>query len=462
MNHKDIESDSKRLLTRSLALSLVATALVIAWYASRVFPWGLDIPHRDDFQDILEFIIAVNNASDWAQVKSALFDQHADHLTTASRLGYYLVFLVQGHVNFPTLAYVSHIGLIMLMALYWLQSEGSEKHKSMVLVALALLLFQPRAYTLMNWPMASFGFFFEYGYTLATLHFVSRGKHISFLFAIAAGVLATFTMSIGQLVWPLGLIALFLRRSETDLPVKTYIIVWLCAAALVLSFFYSIFAPALPMRVMIEYAINKPLVALQMLLATSGSAVGMGNLLASQILGAIAWVASAMFIINGLRNKLGTLHLFLLFNLAVFGIITLGRVFAIEMWVMVNLDTVALLPRYSFASLNLWVTLTLLCWNHYASASLDSTPNQLAGERNGQSARLPLLLLAICLGFNILSWRVFEPQLIAHHDRRVSDFNRYGLEPGRGVPFEASARAAAKEGIYVPPERPYVHDYPAP
>jgi hypothetical protein len=425
-------------LKRIKWLAILASLAVIAIYAFRVLSMSLNIPFRDDFQDILIFVVEFNQASGVIDGLSALLHQHADHLTASSRLIYYLVYLLEGEVNFRTLTVLAHIGLIVLAWLFYLQIDSDSRLRPLYLVCLLLLLFHPRAYGLVIWPMACFQWYFSFYYVLASLYFLGRGGPGSYAAAVVTAVLASFTMSTGQLVWFLGILGILQRRGDPAYAFRSLLTVWLCTAAVVLVVFHAIYEPVTPLRALLEYAFDKPLVIVQAFLAMLGSAVGMGSLLWSQVLGAAALALSAGLLVRGVKSGINASHLFLVYCVASIGIIVLGRAFFAAAFEM-PFATVVLNPRYSFASIMLWAILFVLI------------VNQLRIDGLGKMAGLVIA----CAALNICLYVVFMPALEKHQLERIDHYNRLGMMYSPMWPTKPTLQKAAELGIYYSPERPY-------
>jgi len=422
-------------------LAAFASVAVIVVYASLIFPLSLNIPYRDDFQDILIFVVEFSQSTTLVDAMSAFLHQHADHLTYSSRIFFYLTFLLQGEVDFRTLVVASHLGLLALIALFYLQSNSDSKLKPLLLVCICLLLLQPRAHGMILWPMASFQYFFVYAYCLAALFLLHQSGKMCFSAAIVCGILASFCMSTGQLVWVFGAISLVLRRKDIGKFYPVYLTTWIFAAVLVLIVFHWIFVPVWPTHLLLNAVLENPVVFVQFLLATLGSAVGMGSLLASQILGCIALPVSLAFLKEGWKKGLTPLHYFLLFSLASIGIIVLGRVLGYVIFDL-KMEVHGLKPRYSFSSQMLWVTLFMLAVNRLQVLDFKKAS----------------LLLAGCTVFSICVYSAFLPQVEKHQQIRVSIFNKNGLASiDKQYPTEPTLKKAAELDIYTPPPRPYEH-----
>jgi hypothetical protein len=427
--------------THLYLLAILASAAVIGIYAYTVFPMSLNIPYRDDFQDILIFVVGFSQADKLSDAVPIIMHQHADHLTLSSRIFYYLTYRVQGEVDFRTLTYVSHLGLVALAWLFYLQIGCESRYKPLFLVCLILLLFHPRAAGLIIWPMATFQYYFIYVYFLASLYLLSSGGRGRFTAAVLAAALASFTMSVGQLTWIFGLVAIYGRRREAGFPFGFYLTAWLIASAVVLTVYHTWFEPGAHTRDMIMYSLDRPLMAAQVFFGILGSAVGMGNMLLSQVFGVVALAGSVAFLVRGMKTGLSPLHLLLVFSLLSIGMIAVGRLLVAAAF-QLPLEEMALKPRYAFFSMMLWITILVL----------------LVNQLHLVDVKKLVVLVALCAAFNIGIYRIFEPALREHRRDRIDYFNKFGLSLGPEWPTRPTLKKAAELGIYTPPERPYRPD----
>ena len=418
-------------------VAVLASVAVIAFYCFSVFPLSLNIPYRDDFQDILLFVVDFRMADSFFDALRIILHQHADHLTLSSRIVYYGVFLAEGEVNFRTMTYVAHFGLLLLAWIYYQQIVDKSKFNPFILLCLSLLLFNPRDYGIAIWPMAAFGFFFVYCYSLASLHFLNRPNNFKFFAALLSAFLATFTMAVGQLVWVLGVIYLISQRNYLQTKFNAYMIIWVTFAFVTLTAFHILYTPAFSGSQMLLAVFDNPLFSIQAFLALLGSAVGFENVLVSQALGASSLILAALFIIQGFRNQLVPLHYFLIFCIAAIAIIVMARVY-VYLVLQSEAGALAFEPRYSFASTTLWVTIFTLYINNLKSLNF---------MRVGA-------LIVFCVAFNVFVYLHFLPSLEKHHRDRVDYFNKYEFFYSKEWPTAPTLKRAASAGIYTPPKRP--------
>ena len=418
--------------------SAIASLAVVSIYATAIFSQSLNIPFRDDFQDILIFVVEFHAASGIRDSMRVLVEQHADHLTYASRVFYYLIFMLEGEVNFRTMVVVSHLGVLFLSCLFYSQIDVISPLKPVFFVCLFLLLLHPRAYGLLIWPMATFAFFFAFAYPLAVFSLLKSPSGYRYPLAILCAVLATFTMSIGQLVWVLGLLFLWMERHVLESRYRGYLFGWVLAALATMVLFYSYFSPQFQMSDLLGYVLENPIHSLEVYVTMLGSGLGFGHAPLSQVLGVVSLVVSVFFLFRGVKNGLKPLHYFLLFNLGSIAMIVMGRVYGFAFF-DTPVEKIALRPRYTFASLMLWLTLFVLWLNAIKTLSFLKVVS----------------ILAIAIVYNAACYQVFYPKFEQHRKQRLAYFNNIGVRHSEAWPTRKILKKSEDSGIYVQPQKPY-------
>lgn len=418
--------------------SAIASLAVVSIYATAIFSQSLNIPFRDDFQDILIFVVEFHAASGIRDSMRVLVEQHADHLTYALRVFYYLIFMLEGEVNFRTMVVVSHLGVLFLSCLFYAQIDVISRLKPVFFVCLFLLLLHPRAYGLLIWPMATFAFFFAFAYPLAVFSLLKSPSGYRYPLAILCAVLATFTMSIGQLVWVLGLLFLWMERHVLESRYRGYLFGWVLAALATMVLFYSYFSPQFQMSDLLGYVLENPIHSLEVYVTMLGSGLGFGHAPLSQVLGVVSLVVSMFFLFRGVKNGLKPLHYFLLFNLGSIAMIVMGRVYGFAFF-DTPVEKIALRPRYTFASLMLWLTLFVLWLNAIKTLSFLKVVS----------------ILAIAIVYNAACYQVFYPKFEQHRKQRLAYFNNIGVRHSEAWPTRKILKKSEDSGIYVQPQKPY-------
>ena len=177
-------------------------ALVLLAFAVFIHGRALNMPYHDDILDVLKFVLAMRDAGSLGDQLGALFLQYNDHRTGASRLVYYLLYLLQGEVNFRSISFAANaaIPLLGLMYIASLKDDARSSWAAFALLA-ALIMCQPRAYGLMLWAMSSFAFYYVCVYALLSMFLLHRSGAGFLFLAILAAWACSFTLASGQVIW---------------------------------------------------------------------------------------------------------------------------------------------------------------------------------------------------------------------------------------------------------------------
>jgi hypothetical protein len=241
--------------TLSNKIWLLASALVLVVYGWFLLAHALNIPYHDDIYDVLRFIMRMIEADQLGQRLDALMERHNDHRTAASRLVFYAVYLVQQVVDFRVLSLVANLALPLMALLYW-HTVSSPGNRPLALLLVLLLLCHPRCYGLMLWSMSAFAFYFVCVYSFASLHFLSKLSLPRFGLALGSALAATYSLSSGQLIWLVGIVALLWRPGPVP---RGYLLSWCLAAVLALWSFHANFENPNPFGSVLNFLWSTPI-----------------------------------------------------------------------------------------------------------------------------------------------------------------------------------------------------------
>jgi hypothetical protein len=297
-----------------------------------------------------------------------------------------------------------------------------------------LLLCHPRAYGLIFWAMSAFAFYFVCVYGFASMHLLARPSPGRLLLAVLLAWACSFTLASGQVVWLTGAgylgwqIFVLGERPLRDLGL------WMLAAVLVLTLFHTGFSSPNTLSALLAFFLQTPIHQIGYFLAILGSAASFGSLPVALaqgvvIMTALAWLCWR----DAISRQLGPLHFYLLFVLVGVFSLALGRA------PYSNLDY-ALVPRYSFGSLNVLLCLLVLSLNRASALKVSAQ----------------LVLVSVALAFCIASYRMYIPLLDAHLEHRIKHYNK-GRYWVIGYPHKKTAgivKSAVERELYFPPVRP--------
>jgi hypothetical protein len=418
------------------ALYLLALA-IIAWYFRFIGLWARNIPFNDDILDVLRFMVRVLEADSARETIGHFLAPHVDHRTTASRLIYYLVYRIEGQVNFVTLNHVANFGVVVLAAILVRQWRETGS-RCLVMLLVCLLLFQPRAFGPMFCAMCGFAFFYVNVYGVASIALLRQTGRAWFAGALACAVLANFTLASGQLLWPVGLAYLLYQRWHGSRSSWAPALAWTAVGLLCITGFHYGWEPLTPTQGLVEKLAQKPAYFLHFTLAVLGSAFAYGSTVKAECFGVLLLLGLCLLTLRDLKTGLSPFHFFGWYMVAQCLAIAVGRAAYADL--VDNSLVFATVPRYSFTSLVLTLSVLLAALSRHAG-------------RN--RIEMPAVLL-----FGALSWAVgyyyYTPEVEAHWRYRLKWYNQgmYRLIFMPTKKSNAMVQRAVDAGIYVPPQRP--------
>lgn len=114
-----------------------------------------NIPHEDDYDAVLGWIIKWKYAEGWDKLW-LLFSQHNEHRIFHSRIIYLLQYFIEGGVNFRSLIIIGDLQLLAIgiLCCYFI-FKYIPKYKKIVAAIWMLILFDGNTYEAADWAMAS-------------------------------------------------------------------------------------------------------------------------------------------------------------------------------------------------------------------------------------------------------------------------------------------------------------------
>ncbi|MGA0558157.1 hypothetical protein ACO2Q8_15965 [Larkinella sp. VNQ87] len=187
-------------------LGLLVPVLVYFWVFSR---YAINIPKYDDHA-LKAFLVNIDKATSLRDTIYEFFRQHNEHRIVYDRLITWLDYRLTGKLNYVHLMVVGNLSLVLLLAVF---VRALRKSGAAVWMALpvSLLLFNLSNWENTFWGMAAAQNFTVVALAVATFYELAFKNRVGWL-AIALAVAATITSGNGLLIWPVGLVLIFLRQ----------------------------------------------------------------------------------------------------------------------------------------------------------------------------------------------------------------------------------------------------------
>jgi hypothetical protein len=210
---------------RGLRAACLALALLpAAFIAGEVLAWVRNIPHWDEFDTVLDLLLALEASPGAGRVGELLLAPNNEHRMLVSRLLFALSYWVTGGVNFAALAVIGNLFIVGAVALLAWSARGQAARWRLATV-LGALVFQLQHHENFFWGGSSIDHFLVVLAAVAAFRALDRGGRLALAGGIAAGAAATFSLAHGLLVWPLGAALLAAQRRGRALAI------WSAAAA---------------------------------------------------------------------------------------------------------------------------------------------------------------------------------------------------------------------------------------
>jgi hypothetical protein len=214
---------------------LIAGILIpIFLYLHFLVRFGVNIPFGDEWT-FIPFLKSFYNHEDWV---SLLFNQHNEHRIVFPKL-LFLVLAKLTDWDIKIEMFVSWMLCCFNFLLIWLLMRQSGIKSKWILIPVAWLLFSLGQWEniiwgwCLHWSLMIFG-------VLISIYFISKfaSSRWHIIPAILCGILSSFSMNNGLLIWPLGIMQLYFMNTELRSKVK-YILLWAIIGISILIFYYS-------------------------------------------------------------------------------------------------------------------------------------------------------------------------------------------------------------------------------
>jgi hypothetical protein len=175
------------------------------------------VPVIDDYQHIFAFALKFHRASSLAGKLGLIFTTQVgpyklifDHALVGLQL------LVSGRLNFRVLILLGNLTPLGIFAVLWRNAETGPKgrRRLILLLPVSLLLFGLNYAETLDWAISGLQQPMVILFSLAAIHFLVKAEANDWdlVWACGLGVLASTTYANGMIVWPVGLVFLWVHR----------------------------------------------------------------------------------------------------------------------------------------------------------------------------------------------------------------------------------------------------------
>ena len=161
-------------ITKLLINSWIIIPVLI--YLKVVNDWAVNIPMKDDYEVILDFLNHFKNAAFGEKIQ-LLFSQCNEHRILSSRLVYVLYYALTGIANFKVFVIIANLQLVIIWALLtYIIKQLEPRYWAMLSLIAGFLIFDLSNYENSIMAMAGMQNFGVIALFMATLYFFSQDK----------------------------------------------------------------------------------------------------------------------------------------------------------------------------------------------------------------------------------------------------------------------------------------------
>jgi len=210
---------------------VIALALLPVIYVTARSVLALrNVAYWDEIETVLDFLLKLKASPTWQDGLAQIFSAGNEHRTATSRLLFAVSLWLTGGVNFVVIGVIGNLCLFSALAVL-IATAGTVVRRLQIGVLSAALFFQLQHFENFFWSGSSIDHFQVIALATISCAAVARGTRGGVLLGGFAGLLATFTLAHGLLVWPVGFLTLAHARRRQDL------LVWVGLAALAVGGF---------------------------------------------------------------------------------------------------------------------------------------------------------------------------------------------------------------------------------
>lgn len=195
--------------TAGLTGLLIGAALYVAWYFYYVAHYAVDIPYLDDYDAILEYLLAFREDTPWEKLHSILLP-HNEHIISMTRMVSWINYGLTGHLNIFALLLWGNALLLVPLAVLYATFTPTERYPTLYFLLVIFVFLNPQYSVTALWAMALWSNIWVFVPVTLSILLVTRPKQ--WYWSIPFAVVATFANGNGLMIWPIGFLLLFFER----------------------------------------------------------------------------------------------------------------------------------------------------------------------------------------------------------------------------------------------------------
>ncbi|PAW68812.1 MAG: hypothetical protein B9S34_01190 [Opitutia bacterium Tous-C1TDCM] len=180
------------------------------YIARQVTVWVRNIPHWDEYDTVLDFLLQLERGAGWTETLQACFAVNNEHRMLASRLLFAFAYWLGGGVDFALLAAAGNLFLLAAFGVL-LAREGDPAARLRLAAVFSLSVFHLQHHESLFWAGSSIDHFFVVLAAVTALGALVSSGRAALPVATCAALLAGYSLAHGLLVWPVGF-GLLLRQ----------------------------------------------------------------------------------------------------------------------------------------------------------------------------------------------------------------------------------------------------------
>lgn len=209
--------------------------LPLGWIALQATHALRDIAYWDEIDSAIALLLRLKAGLGGWEFIEQLFAVTNEHRTVTSRLFFAVSYALTGTVNFVWIGVLGNAFILVALGLLVGTVEGVVRRVGLGVICV-FMLFHLANYESFLWSGASIDHFQIVALAVAAFVTLARGTTQGALVAMLMGLLATFTLAHGLVIWPIG--ALMLARERR----WRHLIVWSALAVISGLIFFAGFA----------------------------------------------------------------------------------------------------------------------------------------------------------------------------------------------------------------------------